>query len=190
MPADSEAKFACPSCGRSYAWKPQLAGKHAKCKCGAALAVPARPPGAADEFDPPALNDDDFPPEAPAEAAAAPAPAYAAAAVARPAGDDARGRGGRESDDATTTKQTQGLLIALLILLGSAGMFTAFGFMVLHRDHAEPGVGRSGRGIMALFDMLYQIGGPKLAAAPLFVVAAWFAGTALYVVGRRVLGKT
>src|SRR5690554_2781451 len=41
--------FSCESCGKSYAWKPELAGKKAKCKCGAMITVPQRPP--ADESD-------------------------------------------------------------------------------------------------------------------------------------------
>jgi DNA-directed RNA polymerase subunit RPC12/RpoP len=49
----SAAKFGCPSCGRQFTWKPELAGKAAKCKCGATISVPAKPqppasaPGAA-----------------------------------------------------------------------------------------------------------------------------------------------
>jgi hypothetical protein len=36
-----DGKFACGACGKRYAWKPQLAGKRAKCACGAAMTVPA-----------------------------------------------------------------------------------------------------------------------------------------------------
>ena len=35
-----DGKFACESCGKRYAWKPQLAGKKAKCSCGATMVVP------------------------------------------------------------------------------------------------------------------------------------------------------
>ncbi len=35
-----QATFECESCGKSYNWKPALAGKHAKCKCGATITVP------------------------------------------------------------------------------------------------------------------------------------------------------
>ena len=38
------AKFTCPSCGKQYKWKPELAGKKGKCKCGGVLAIPAKPP--------------------------------------------------------------------------------------------------------------------------------------------------
>ncbi|WP_428940358.1 hypothetical protein [Fontivita pretiosa] len=40
------AKFACDACGKSYAWKPEIAGKRARCKCGAVMMVPAQAPGA------------------------------------------------------------------------------------------------------------------------------------------------
>src|SRR5687768_16995000 len=39
-------KFRCAACGREFRWKPELAGKKAKCKCGAAIEVPASPPAA------------------------------------------------------------------------------------------------------------------------------------------------
>src|SRR5688500_1395974 len=48
----TQAKFACGQCGRQFAWKPQLAGKLAKCKCGAVVKVPAAPPtGDEPDFD-------------------------------------------------------------------------------------------------------------------------------------------
>lgn len=34
-------KFACPSCGKAYNVKDELAGKKAKCKCGNAISIPA-----------------------------------------------------------------------------------------------------------------------------------------------------
>ena len=41
------ATFACDSCGKQYPWKPELAGKKAKCKCGALISIPAQAPRAA-----------------------------------------------------------------------------------------------------------------------------------------------
>ncbi|MDQ3441489.1 MAG: hypothetical protein M3478_14190, partial [Planctomycetota bacterium] len=35
-----DGKFACEACGKRYTWKPQLAGKKAKCSCGAMMVVP------------------------------------------------------------------------------------------------------------------------------------------------------
>src|SRR5262245_55339411 len=40
------ATFACESCGKQYPWKPELAGKKAKCKCGAVISIPAQAPAA------------------------------------------------------------------------------------------------------------------------------------------------
>ncbi len=34
-------QFTCGGCARNYAWKPALAGKRVKCKCGQVMAVPA-----------------------------------------------------------------------------------------------------------------------------------------------------
>ena len=33
-------RFTCDGCGRSYAWKEQLAGKRVRCKCGTTMTVP------------------------------------------------------------------------------------------------------------------------------------------------------
>ena len=44
MSFTGSAKFACSSCGKQYTWKPALAGKQAKCACGAVMLVPAQPP--------------------------------------------------------------------------------------------------------------------------------------------------
>ena len=41
------ATFSCDSCGKQYPWKPELAGKKAKCKCGALISIPAQPARAA-----------------------------------------------------------------------------------------------------------------------------------------------
>ena len=35
-------KFNCPGCGKEYKWKPELAGKKGKCKCGSVFVVPAK----------------------------------------------------------------------------------------------------------------------------------------------------
>lgn len=48
MPVTStEPKFVCSSCGKDYRWKPELAGKKAKCKCGNVITVPSKPPAPA-----------------------------------------------------------------------------------------------------------------------------------------------
>ena len=34
------SKFPCPACGKTYRWKPELAGKKVKCPCGNRIDVP------------------------------------------------------------------------------------------------------------------------------------------------------
>src|SRR5947207_5517475 len=41
--------YGCESCGKSYRWKPELAGRKAKCKCGAVLVCPQTEPGAVED---------------------------------------------------------------------------------------------------------------------------------------------
>lgn len=68
----SNASVTC-ACGKTYAWKPQLAGKRAKCKCGNVISFAAAP-SVEDELPP--LPDDydaaDVPPPPPMHAASAP----------------------------------------------------------------------------------------------------------------------
>ena len=47
MSETAQAKFSCPSCGRQFTWKPELAGRSAKCKCGGTIKVPQQPQAAA-----------------------------------------------------------------------------------------------------------------------------------------------
>ena len=44
MAQTQEMKFACPSCKKEFTWKPEIAGKKAKCKCGTVIDIPAAPP--------------------------------------------------------------------------------------------------------------------------------------------------
>jgi hypothetical protein len=40
MPQTNKPTFTCPACGKHFAWKPEIAGKKAKCSCGSAVEVP------------------------------------------------------------------------------------------------------------------------------------------------------
>ena len=42
--SDVAGKFSCEGCNRSYTWKPELAGKRVKCKCGHVMTVSELPP--------------------------------------------------------------------------------------------------------------------------------------------------
>lgn len=44
------ATFACEGCGKQYAWKPELAGRAVKCRCGAVMRAPAEPPAPDDDL--------------------------------------------------------------------------------------------------------------------------------------------
>ena len=46
MSSSDGPRFSCPSCGKNYRWKPEFAGRSAKCACGAKLVVPAETPSA------------------------------------------------------------------------------------------------------------------------------------------------
>jgi hypothetical protein len=69
-------KFSCPSCAKEYRWKPELAGKKGKCKCGGVLAIPASPPRAA-EAEPDAFDDPYDVADEPVQQASTYAPAQA-----------------------------------------------------------------------------------------------------------------
>ena len=56
----TEPKFNCSSCGKEYRWKPELAGKKAKCKCGSVIAVPLKQPAAPRPAPKPAEQDADL----------------------------------------------------------------------------------------------------------------------------------
>jgi hypothetical protein len=65
MQASTADFIFCPSCGKKYAWKPDLGGKKVRCKCGEVIAVPADPPSASPAKPP--VEDDlyDFAADAP-----------------------------------------------------------------------------------------------------------------------------
>ncbi|HZZ44104.1 MAG TPA: hypothetical protein VFE58_14300 [Tepidisphaeraceae bacterium] len=68
-------KFSCTACGRQFTWKPSIAGKSAKCSCGAIIQVPTEI--AAEEEDDAALYEL-------AAAAEVAAPIHSAAPIAMP----------------------------------------------------------------------------------------------------------
>ncbi|MGH7178236.1 MAG: hypothetical protein ACREJC_12720 [Tepidisphaeraceae bacterium] len=50
MAETTMGRFACRECGRSYRWKPELAARKVKCKCGHIMVAPAQPPGEEDDL--------------------------------------------------------------------------------------------------------------------------------------------
>ncbi|MEM1444888.1 MAG: hypothetical protein AAGF84_02440 [Planctomycetota bacterium] len=80
----SEAKFRCDACGKAFRWKPQIAGKQTRCKCGALLTIPDAP----ESGSPPRESDDGTIPLAESPNAVA----YAAQASAADSPSSARKR--------------------------------------------------------------------------------------------------
>jgi hypothetical protein len=56
MPEMLTPKVACPSCGKQYKWKPELAGKQGKCKCGGVVSFPTAAPREPDPEPQPAAD--------------------------------------------------------------------------------------------------------------------------------------
>jgi|SRR5581483_10185468 len=42
-------QFSCDGCGKTYRWKPELAGRKARCKCGSVMVCPKDEPGKEDD---------------------------------------------------------------------------------------------------------------------------------------------
>ncbi len=63
MAGSKKSRFACPSCGRRYSWKRELAGKKVRCKCGKSMRVPDVLPAVDGtyELDGSAVRDSDAP---------------------------------------------------------------------------------------------------------------------------------
>jgi hypothetical protein len=51
MNDDGSSRFTCEQCGRRYKWKPELAGRMARCSCGATMSYPTTSPDADDMYD-------------------------------------------------------------------------------------------------------------------------------------------
>ncbi|HEV2293385.1 MAG TPA: hypothetical protein VGR35_05985 [Tepidisphaeraceae bacterium] len=137
--------ISCPECGSSYPWKPQLAGKKVRCKCGKLFtAVPpkvlaAEPVEEPDVF---ALEEDSDVRAIPAPkkvvtrmpmAGAAPARAGSAATMAPPAAAGAglasaypthgRRRVHAQEEDTSESRKKIVIPIAILVLLIGGGIF-------------------------------------------------------------------
>jgi hypothetical protein len=50
-----DPRFNCPACGKSFRWKPEIAGRSAKCACGSKLVVPKDAPAATAPAPPPPI---------------------------------------------------------------------------------------------------------------------------------------
>ena len=139
----SSGKIVCESCGRQYGWKPELAGRTVKCKCGAAITVPRESPVAAvaapDGYDLADGAADSAPTYAPAAytppAYSAPAGSRetAAAGTATAAGRTPKARRGGTMDSAKKSELKKiaviavGLVLVIGLIIGAKLAFDAFG---------------------------------------------------------------
>ncbi len=166
--SESPSRFSCQSCKRTYTWKPELAGKRVKCKCGQAMTVPqqiqAAEPEADDLY---ALAEDAEKAAAaqPARIIAAPTPAPAAAKTsARRAGGSAvplayqRGPTQREKEQAVTAMQLDvrrdiQAPLAFCIL----GLLLYISYYAIHYSMGVNGVIFAGIGLMIMnfFEALF-----------------------------------
>ena len=67
MPGSEKLMFSCSECGRKFTWKPEIAGRKARCKCGSVIAVPKTAPVA--PAPPPQVEDFDIPDDEPIQPA-------------------------------------------------------------------------------------------------------------------------
>ena len=144
--------ISCPGCGASYPWKPQLAGKKVRCKCGklfaaeAPKALPAEPAEEPDifafdedidvraipepqhlaalppAFQPPRKTATIAPPRAAAAPAATGAPSMASAYPTR-----GRGRTVAQEEDTSESRKKVIVPLAILVLVIGGGIFAVLG---------------------------------------------------------------
>ncbi len=137
MPVEGKSKFNCPSCGKQYTWKPQLAGKSARCTCGRVMIVPDRPPDEDAELD--RLYDLADAPAQPLRPAPRPAPAPAPApTTATPAAPILPHAGRRPPavEEPESPLKKMAVLLMLLVLVG--GAVWAGGVYFSRHTHKKP----------------------------------------------------
>ncbi len=129
--------ISCPECGASYPWKPQLAGKNVRCKCGKMFAALPPTPLRAEPVEEPdifAIDEDaDYsalPKRAPTRiSTTAPAAAMTTAGrapdVAAAYPTRGRGRTVQREVDPTESKRNIVIPIAILVMLIGGGIFAA-----------------------------------------------------------------
>ena len=126
--------FACDACGKTYAWKPAIAGKKAKCKCGSVLMVPEEEPVQETNLD----DLYSLAPDSPVDEGTSariqmPAPVVASAGAVRGAGAAAigyqRGPSARERELEATAKYvdpTRDIGVPVGLLLAGVISYLAF----------------------------------------------------------------
>ena len=158
----ADGKVTC-ACGKQYAWKPELAGKRAKCKCGNVVSFPAQRPG--EDEAPEGFGDMDeipmAPPPPPPPMAGGGAPPPPPPPVAGTRGTIARGTmpksGGRAQQQSSGFQFSGKALWNLIIGVGLIG-FGIFEYISLSGMEAEGRTPRFGRR-SGWLRLMYTIGG-------------------------------
>jgi hypothetical protein len=138
---ETHAPILCPSCGRQFRWKQELAGKRAKCKCGGVISIPREPrsqtpaPVGEDEYDvAPAPAAPAAAPRVPSQVSTEPQPGLSPAAAAavlqrlgRTAAEVPRGKE-RLLDDTPSVEEAfkrspvRDIILPMLLILGGIGL--------------------------------------------------------------------
>jgi hypothetical protein len=135
-----EARVLCPKCGKRHKWRAELAGRKAKCPCGAVVTMPAEMPAA----EAPVVAAPTPAEPVVVEAAAEPAPNNAAAPISKPppkqlGGLYAQALGGKTSKVQSALAQREDevqlspfkernlpLLILIVGMIGHVALWQAF----------------------------------------------------------------
>src|SRR5881394_3346738 len=128
--------FGCESCGKSYRWKPELAGRKAKCKCGAVMVCPQSEPGKVEDelFD---LAPDPTPPKPkPRPAMAVQAPVMAAAPAHSTGPKQTLAYSSDAAVDANFPNKTMDLYAPIFLIIGSVAV-EAIATMINRNGHAS-----------------------------------------------------
>lgn len=177
-------KFSCGGCGRSYLWKPELAGRKVKCKCGHVMSVPqawAPEPAADDDAALYELAEMEFnaaatlPPMVVAAAPVSPAPAPRKSArpgVAHPAAalGYKRGPSAREREITDSLiDMTRDVYAPTGLLVGGLLIYVAY--YALRYNLGATGIAATafGLGLMTAFKAAFLVGFALVVAGPLGV---------------------
>jgi hypothetical protein len=162
----ADGKVAC-ACGKQYTWKPELAGKRAKCKCGGIVNFPATRPGADQDAMPEGFDDEipmaPPPPPPPmgagGTALAPPPPPPMAARGTMPRGTLPRSGGKAGKSSASSGFQFSGKALWNLLIGVGLIAFGVFLFVdISHKERSGQEVYFSGRR-SGWLNLLYSIAG-------------------------------
>lgn len=169
MSDTASLRFSCESCAKSYAYKPELANRKVKCKCGAVMVVPdlSAPSVEEDTYD---IADD---PKPAAVAVPKPVPRAASQQVTQPTGRAvaqpvpkpslayARGPNKRERDAARTSivhDMTRDVYVPTALIVVSFVAYTIFTMFFENSRPSEAAIFTLIMGVVFFFKTLLMIG--------------------------------